>query len=98
MHQLTKSMNKEDMNGNDLQTVITHGLNQIKEKMGPNFDIRKVNLAEMQRITGVFRAKLRHLKKNNFVVSPHGRTGQKAVYSDREDQSSRSISPSLTDG
>ena len=78
MHQLTKSMNKEDMNGNDLQTIITHGLNQIKEKMGPNFDIRKVNLAEMQRITGVSRAKLRRLKKNNFVVSPHGRTGQKA--------------------
>ena len=78
MHQLTKSMNKEDMNGNDLQTIITHGLNQIKEKMGPNFDIRKVNLAEMQRITGVSRAKLRRLKKNNFVVSPHGRTGQRA--------------------
>ena len=78
MHQLTKSMNKEDMNGNDLQTIITHGLNQIKEKMGPNFDIRKVNLAEMQRITGVSRAKLRRLKKNNFVVSPHGQTGQRA--------------------
>ena len=70
MHQLTKSMNKEDMNGNDFQTLITHGLNQIKEKMGPNFDIRKVNLAEMQRITGVSWAKLRRLKKNNFVVSP----------------------------
>ena len=71
-------MNKEDINGNDLQTIITHGLNQIKEKLGPNFDIRKVNLAEMQRITGVSRAKLRRLKKNNFIVSPHGRTGQKA--------------------
>ena len=32
----------------------------------------------MQRITGVSRAKLRRLKKNNFIVSPHGRTGQKA--------------------
>ena len=61
-------MNKEDMNGNDLQTVITHGLNQIKEKMGPNFDIRKVNLAEIQRITGVSQAKLRRLKKNNFCI------------------------------
>ena len=45
MHQLTKSMNKEDMNGNDLQTIITHGLDQIKEKMGPDFDIRKINPA-----------------------------------------------------
>ena len=57
-------MNKEDINGNDLQTIITHGLNQVKEELGPNFDIRKVNLAEMQRITGVSRAKLRRLKKS----------------------------------
>ena len=68
MHQLTKPMNKEDMNGNDLQTIITHGLNQIKEKMGQNFDFRKVNLAEMQRITGVSQAKLWRLKKNNFCI------------------------------
>ena len=65
------------MNGNYLKTIITHGLNQIKEKMGPDFDIRKVNLAEMQRITGISRAKLRRLKKNNFIVRPHGRTGRK---------------------
>lgn len=32
----------------------------------------------MERITGITRGKLRHLKKNNFIVKPHGRTGQKA--------------------
>ena len=44
--------------------------NQIKEKVGPKFDIRKDDLDEMERITGVSRAKLRRRKKNNFVVSP----------------------------
>lgn len=71
-------MSKEDIYGNDLQTIITHGLNQIKERMGSDFDVSRVNLAEMQRITGVPRAKLRRLKENGFIVKPHGRTGRRA--------------------
>lgn len=45
-------MNKEDIYGNDLQTIITQGLSQIKERMGRDFDVSRGHLAEMQRITG----------------------------------------------
>ena len=37
----------------------------------------KVNLAELHRITGISRAKLRRLKKNGFVVKPNANKGKK---------------------
>ena len=42
------------------------------------FDINKINLAELERRTGLTRAQLRRLKKNNFQVIPHALTGRKA--------------------
>ena len=70
-------MNKEQ-SCNDLQEMITQALNDIKSRQGTAFDIKKVNLAEMERITGLSRARLRRLKANGFIVKPHGRTGKKA--------------------
>ena len=68
----------KEQNCNDLQEIITQALEQIKAEQGATFDIEKVNLAEMERITGISRARLRRLKGNGFVVKPHGRTGMKA--------------------
>ena len=65
-------------NSNDLQEIVTQALEEIKEVQGKNFDINKVNLAEMQRKTGLSRRKLRTLKKNNFIVKPNAYLGQKA--------------------
>ena len=65
-------------NSNDLQEIVTQALEEIKEVQGKNFDINKVNLAEMQRKTGLSRRKLRTLKKNNFIVKPNAHLGQKA--------------------
>ena len=61
----------------DLQEIITHSLSVIKEKMGDGFTVEKVNLAEMQRLTGLSRSKLRTLKENSFVVKVHGNSGKK---------------------
>ena len=59
---------KLNINSNDLEDILAHTLATIKEKMGESYSIEKVNLAELHRITGISRAKLRRLKKNGFVV------------------------------
>ena len=66
-------MKKEKSNG--LQAIVSQALATLKERNGEKFNLEKVNLAEMQRMTGISRSRLRHLKKNHFVVQPHGRIG-----------------------
>lgn len=62
---------------NDLQLTISQALQKMKEKAGDKFDIKEVNLAELQRLTGISRKKLRNLETNGFIVKPHGLTGRK---------------------
>ena len=69
----------EDATCNDLQKIITQAINEIKQEQGENFNLAKINLAELERRTGLSRSRLRHLKENNFIVTPHGRTGQKST-------------------
>lgn len=68
-------MTKENEH-NDLREILTQALNELKNEMGEKFDINKVNLAELERRTGITRGKLRALKANNFEVKPHGLTGK----------------------
>ena len=67
-----------NINSNDLEDILAHALATIKKKMGESYSIEKVNLAELHRITGISRAKLRRLKKNGFVVKPNGNKGKKS--------------------
>ena len=69
----------EDATCNDLQEIITQAINEIKQEQGENFNLSKINLAELKRRTGISRSRLKRLKENNFIVTPHGRTGQKAT-------------------
>lgn len=69
----------EETNDNDLQEIITQYLQDLKKQLGENYDSSKVNLAEMERITGISRGKLRKIKKDGFVVKPHGNAGKKAA-------------------
>ena len=46
-------------NRNDLQEILTQALNEMKEESGEKFNINKVNLAELERRTGISRGKLR---------------------------------------
>lgn len=66
----------ENNKHNDLQEILTQALNELKIELGEKFDINKVNLAELERRTGITRGKLRALKSNNFEVKPHGLTGK----------------------
>lgn len=42
-------------NRNDLQEILTQALNEMKEESGEKFNINKVNLAELERRTGISR-------------------------------------------
>lgn len=76
MQQLTIIMGEKN---NDLTEIIAQALNEMKSDLGDKFDLEKVNLAELERRTGISRGKLRRLKDNDFVDKPHGRTGRKAA-------------------
>lgn len=65
-------------NSNDLQSMITHAIEEMKYEQGDKFELSKVNLAELERRTGLSRAQLRRLKKNDFKVMPHALSGRKA--------------------
>lgn len=66
------------MKHNSLKRTITHALEELKAEQGDAFDISKVNLAELERRTGITRAKLRRLKDQGFQFKEHGRKGFKA--------------------
>lgn len=61
---------------NDRKLSLPQALELIKTREGENFSNEKVNLAELQRLTGITRGKLRWLKKNNFEEKPNGNKGQ----------------------
>ena len=70
-------MNK-DYKSNDPQTILTQAIDQMKMELGDKFDPEKINLAELERRTGISRSRLRRYKKDGFIIKPHGRTGLKA--------------------
>ena len=45
--------------GNGLEPIIAQAIEEIKQEQGKSFDLSKINLAELQRRTGISRAKLR---------------------------------------
>ena len=70
-------MNKH--NGDDLYIeIIAQAIEEMKEVQGESFSLENVNLAELERRTGITRARLRRMKDNGFKSVPHGLTGKKA--------------------
>ena len=63
---------------NDLQEILSQAIDKMKQEMGDSFNLDKINLAELERRTGISRSKLRHYKKDGFIVKPHGNTGKRA--------------------
>ena len=49
-------------NDNDFTVSLTQALQDMKMEQGDCFDLAKVNLSELERRTGISRAKLRRLK------------------------------------
>ena len=54
--------------GNGLDNIVSQALQKMKEVQGESFRIETVNLAALQRMTGISRARLRRWKRN--LLSP----------------------------
>ena len=61
---------------NGFLPIIAQAIAEMEELHGEFASIDEINLAELGRRTGIFRAKLRRLKANGFCETPHGLTGQ----------------------
>lgn len=62
---------------NGLENIISQALEEMKTEQGNAFSLERINLAELERRTGISRARLRRLKAYNFSPKPHGLVGQK---------------------
>ena len=56
----------KDLTSNGLKNIISQAIEEIKAEQGESFSLENINLAELQRRTGVSRGKLRTLKNNHF--------------------------------
>lgn len=68
----------KDINGAGLDERVVQAIEEMKTELGKRFSLEQINLAELERRTGVSRAKLRRLKRNGFVSKEHGLKGRKA--------------------
>jgi transposase len=67
----------KESKSNGLENIISQAIEEMKSEQGNNFSLERINLTELERRTGISRAKLRRLKANNFNEKPHGLVGQK---------------------
>ena len=59
----------EEARGNGYVPIIAQAIEEMKAARGDSFPLEQVNLAELERRTGISRGKLRRLKKNGFQDS-----------------------------
>lgn len=67
----------KELASNGLSPIIAQAIEELKAEQGKNFSLEKINLAELERRTGLSRAKLRRLKEHGFRDTPHGLIGHK---------------------
>ena len=54
---------------NDLTEIIAQALNEMKKDLGDRFDQDHINLAELERRTGITRARLRRIQKDGLLIN-----------------------------
>ena len=67
----------KEIQSNGFEAIIAQAIEEMKVEQGKKFSLEHINLAELERRTGISRGKLRRLKKNQFRIVPHGLMGQK---------------------
>lgn len=71
-----------EYNSNDsAMDIIAQYIAELKTAQGTDFSYDKVNLAELERRTGLSRQRLRTLQKHKFKNAPHGNTGKTSISS-----------------
>lgn len=76
---LVVNVMSENIKGNGIPIILSQALEKMKSEQGASFSIEKVNLSELERITGISRGKLRGFKKKGFQDLPHGNTGKSSA-------------------
>ena len=56
----------KETSGNGYVPIIAQAIEEMKAVQGDSFSLEQINLAELERRTGISRGKLRRLKKNGF--------------------------------
>ena len=62
---------------NGFADSIAQAIEEMKAEQGDSFSLESINLAELERRTGVSRGKLRRLKRNGFQDLPRVTKGGK---------------------
>ena len=56
----------KEIQSNGFEAIIAQAIEEMKVEQGKKFSLEHINLAELERRTGISRGKLRRLKKNQF--------------------------------
>jgi len=70
----------KEIKSNGFEEIIAQTIEEMKSEQGSSFSLERVNLAELERRTGISRARLRRWKKNGFTFKSHSLEGKKAKY------------------
>jgi transposase len=61
-----------------MNPIVAKAIEQMMAEQGEEFSLEKINLAELERRTGISRQKLRSMKANGFEDVPHAAKGRKS--------------------
>ena len=67
----------KELNSNGFAIIIAQAIEEMKAEQCESFSLERINLAELERRSGVSRGKLRRLKKNGFQNLPRSIKGGK---------------------
>ncbi len=67
----------KELNSNGSMLSIAQAIEEMKAEQGESFSLESINLAELERRTGLSRGKLRRLKRNGFQDLPRVTKGSK---------------------
>ena len=59
----------KEPSGNGYVPIIAQAIEEMKAEWGDTFSLEQINLAELERRTGISRGKLRRLKKKAFRIA-----------------------------
>ena len=62
-----------------MNPAVAEAIKQMMAEQGDKFSLEKINLAELERRTGISRAKLRRMKEHGFEDVQHALKGRKAT-------------------
>ena len=67
----------KELYSNGFASSIAQAIEEMKAEQGDGFSLDRINLAELERRSGVSRGKLRRLKRNGFQDLPRRSKGRK---------------------